>query len=422
MRKKVCFLLVTISILMLAGCGKEKIIYEDTYIQGQDFPYQYSGCTYEFGVSTVETEDGYYKLMNKFLYYIDKKTMKTTPLCGKTDCLHDKEKGKHLEECNAFVNSEDGYIYQYGDYMYFLSLEYNKTENAYENNLYRISMDASNREKVCKLKEKKISLWMIHRGYVYYVTDKDKHNALMRFSLDDSTHKAETVTVLKNVYNADPSELIAYGNYVYFYTLGFNKDIKNDLSDNWTKTMANCWVCYNIKTGEVKELFPEQVRNGETVKIVQNIRFFKDKIITEYSYMDKKNEDGKSVYQFDLNGENKKKILELEDAMDCICADENYLYVYNSWRDSVADGKEKPQMLVYDKDLKKIDNMEMPISAYTHLSPGNKDCFLMGQEGEDTSAIVYIKKDKIGTYHGKKMEAAACYETQNNTDDTETAE
>lgn len=418
MRRYISLFVVMVGVIFFSGCNRQKLKYEDTYIAGQDFPYMYYGSSYEFGVNTIETEDGYYKMVNQFIYYIDKNNMQTTPLCGKADCLHDQETAEKRNECNAYTNSNDGYLYQSGEYMYYMAHDYDKENDKWKMNLYQISMDGSERNIVCTVKEQNIYLWLIHRGYVYYVTnekgnDGKRHNALKRFAVEDNSHKVETIKVLDEIYNGQPDTLEAYGNYVYFYTLGYNEDIENDLSKNWTKTLANCWFCYNITTSEVKEIFTEQRENNDTVKIAQHIRFWQDKLLTMYSYQDgKEHEDEKVIYQYDLDGNNKKKLLTVEDSMDCFCADNNYLYVYNTWRDTVADGKEEAKMIVYDKDLKEIDQIGMPMSPYTHLAPGNNECFLANQESEDTIAIIYMDKSKIGSYQGKQMEARACYETK----------
>ena len=38
----------------------------------------------------AESPDGYYYRTPDFIYYIDKQTMTAVPLCGKSDCLHEK--------------------------------------------------------------------------------------------------------------------------------------------------------------------------------------------------------------------------------------------------------------------------------------------------------------------------------------------
>ena len=86
MRRKTFFFICILSICsVLAACKEEKIRYEDTYVEGQDFQYRYFGNTYENGISMAETEDGYYKLLDNYIYYVEKETMKAVPLCGKTD-------------------------------------------------------------------------------------------------------------------------------------------------------------------------------------------------------------------------------------------------------------------------------------------------------------------------------------------------
>ena len=423
-----CIMLV---IIALSGCSREKIQYADTYISEQDMQYTHYQNAYGAGMNTVETEKGYYKLVNKFLYFIDKETMSTVPLCDKAECLHDQETPEKKQNCDAYTGSdENGQLFYDGTFLYVLRDVYDKEKNRYVKELWHISMDGTTKDRVYTFPEgEEIFRWILHRGTVYYVTEEEGENEKLHkvwkcFSLKD-TKSVKTIDVFNDIYNGDVQTLQAYGNYVYLYILGFNEDIESDLTQKWTTTMENHWVCYNIVTGETKELFADQKEDGKTIKIIQSIHFWKDKLLAKYVYMDEKaqkSEEIGQIYQYQLDGSQKEKLLKAEDQYDKFCTDENYLYVYNFWRKSVDAGKEKPKMTVYDKQGNQVDEMEMPMNAYADMEGGSSDCFLWDMQTEEKMAIVYIDKSKIGTYQGKKMEAVGCYEAKVDTEFIEKTE
>lgn len=424
MRHKTIFLICILSICsVLAGCKDEKISYEDTYIEGQDFQYMYLGNTYENGVSMAETEDGYYKLLDNYIYYIEKKTMQAVPLCGKTDCLHEKETAAHKADCNAYIESEDGYMNLYKDQLYVRTTVYDQEEQTNYSEFYAISLDGSQRNKVCQVKEDNIQLWMIHRGKIYYAVneknaDNQQHIALKALDLE-KPNKSESLFILDDVFSGTAQELVAYGNYVYLYVDGFNEEI-SDLDEmegkKWASKYENRWNCYQIKTGKHTELFEEQKKNGTLQQVVQRIVFWKDCLI--YTYYDMEQEGVKNVYKSKLDGTEQEEWMQLEDSMDSFTADASYFYVYNTWRDAVAKGKEKPAMWVYDKDGKQVDQFEINASPYLHFAPGSEKYFWVTNAEETKDSLVYIDKKDIGSLHDKKIKATLCYSMEHQEEDT----
>ena len=415
MRQKTIFLICILSVCsMLAGCKEENISYEDTYIEGQDFQYMYYGNTYENGVSMAETEDGYYKLLDHYIYYIEKETMKAVPLCGKTDCLHEKETVAHKTDCNAYIDSEDGYMNLYKDQLYVRTTVYDQEEQTNYSEFYEISLDGSQRNKVCQVKEDNIQLWMIHRGKIYYAVDEKGANDKQQIALKaldlKKPNKSETLFVLDDVFSGTAQDLVAYGNYVYLYVEGFNEDI-SDLDEmeekKWAEKYENRWICYHINTGKTTELFKEQKKNGTLKQIVQRIVFWQDSLF--YTYYDLEQAGTKLVYKSKLDGTEGQEWMQLEDSMDSFTADRNHFYVYNTWRDAVAKKKEKPVMSVYDKNGKRVDQFEINASPYLHFAPGSETYFWITNAEETQDSLVYINKKNIGSLHGKKIEAKLCY-------------
>lgn len=424
MRQKIIFFICILSICsVLSGCKEEKISYEDTYIEGQDFQYMYFGNTYENGISMAETEDGYYKLLDNYIYYIEKETMKAVPLCGKTDCLHEKETVAHKKDCNAYIESEDGYVNLYKDQLYVRTTVYDQEEQTNYSEFYAISLDGSQRNKVCQVKEDNIQLWMIHRGKIYYAVDEKGANDKQQIALKaldlKKPNKSETLFVLDDVFSGTAQNLVAYGNYVYLYVDGFNEDIsdENEMeAKKWAEKYENRWTCYQLNTGKIMELFEKQKKNGITKQIVQKLVFWQDSLF--YTYYDLEQDGNKKVYKSKLDGTEEQEWMQLEDTMDCFTADSNYFYVYNTWHDAVAKKKEKPAMWVYDKNGKQVDQLEINASPYLHFTPGSEKYFWITNAEETKDSLVYIDKENIGSLHGKEIEATLCYSMERKEEDT----
>ncbi len=420
--KTLCLLCILSICVLFNGCGKNKIQYKDTYVPGQDFQYMYSGQTYEFGLSMAETDDAYYKLLDDYIYYVDKKNMKAVPLCGKSDCMHAKESSSHRTNCNAYIRSEDGYMNLYKDNLYVRTMEYDKEEQIHYSVFYAISLDGSRRNKVCEIKKDTIGFWMIHRGRLYY-TVKDKNEQISLKAIDlKKKASPKTVYCAKDIFNSDPAELLAYGNNIYLYIGGYSKklDFLSDDNDDdvsakerkqqkqemW-KNYENKWICYNITNQKVTELFSKQKdKDGVTRFLVQRIAFWQDKLYFSYSDLEKKKDD--VIYESNLDGSNEKKWKGM-DKEAIFTTDTDYLYVYDTWSEAVEKGKNTPTMWVYDKNKKLVDTCKLPVGFCASLPPGSKQYFWYTGSGDTKDALVYMDKSKIGSLKGKKLQLDTCY-------------
>ena len=129
-------------------------------------------------------------LLQTIIWFVDKKSEKTIPLCGKPNCTHMEH------SCNAYfsvplsIQAYDGSIYVVA----------RGTKSGTES-LYRISEDGSKREELktlytCEEGDMSCCLdFVIHRGYGYMVTNwvqKDrieKTQTLYRIALDSTNEK-----------------------------------------------------------------------------------------------------------------------------------------------------------------------------------------------------------------------------------------
>lgn len=430
MKKRYLVILCAYICCLFIGCGKEKISYENTYVAGQDFQYMYYGATYEFGLTTAETEEGYYKLMENYILYTDKETMKTVPLCGKTDCLHEKETDPSKKEnCNAYVDTKDGFLYLCQNKLYTMKEVVEEDQNQkmviyFE--LYEISLDGSKRNKVCTLKEDNVELWLIHRGKMYFDAkqqgkDEKMHPVLK--SVDLKSGKIEEITFLEDLYEGCVEEFQAYGNYVYVYIFGLNREVDRETEDaedpkDWADAQVDRWLAINIQTGEVKELFAEAFKKEK--KYPQSICFWQDHLYYDYTDANWQTRKKSTVYKCDLEGEQEEEWMTI-DSHYKYTADEEYFYLYNTWKDSVAEGKETPTIWVYDKQGKEIDTYVIPeANPYSNLTPGSKDKFWLTAGSEDGTfrALAYQEKGKMGMHKGEALQMQICYEMEIDTNNT----
>lgn len=171
------FLLFFLVLFLFAGCKKQKQIdYSDKYVFGQDS--QENFIRYQNQLYFADSGDSYYYLNsnNGFLYVIDKLSHKCQPLCGKSDCMHDKETSFQKKmDCTAFLNTFFNCVIYYNDCIYFQAVE-NKVDKdgiEYElNEICSVSLDGSSRKVVYSTRDYAIWNFKMHRGYIYFEGSK----------------------------------------------------------------------------------------------------------------------------------------------------------------------------------------------------------------------------------------------------------
>lgn len=90
-RRFISFVFVLILCLGMIGCGKEK----KTPVSDK-FQSDYM----EVGFGTT-VEEGYFRVLNGLLYYIDFETMEGIPICNKPNCRHISWKEDRNTKCDA---------------------------------------------------------------------------------------------------------------------------------------------------------------------------------------------------------------------------------------------------------------------------------------------------------------------------------
>lgn len=227
MKKAMAILLLIMIILSMTSCSKfnqndtiqtnivkgnrniAKYIIDDYKLEaGNDDQIYFKILT-----NIVAADNGYYfyDLYNEdYLYFFDKSSKTTVPLCSRANCMHTDE------NCDAYIKNIRGYngLWYYENYLYLIG---NISDTLC---LYKISKDGSKHEKCCDLEYLGSSysysmLLTIHRGYAYYSLNTGKNETeLKRIELKENA-KAETIYKCSGS-KSKIEEIKGYGEGVFF--------------------------------------------------------------------------------------------------------------------------------------------------------------------------------------------------------------
>lgn len=90
----------------LVSCSKNE---QEGY--GENYNRKYDSQNFSANREQTVTEDGFYTIQEEYIFFVDKKSGKAIPLCGKVNCKHNDS------TCNAYFNAPlniqayDGKIY-----------------------------------------------------------------------------------------------------------------------------------------------------------------------------------------------------------------------------------------------------------------------------------------------------------------------
>ena len=343
----------------------------------------------------TKSDTGYYYVGgHDMVIYVDKESQKATPLCSKPNCLHTSD-----EDCDA-------YFFQLATRVDLSLGTFSVPIQYYKGNLYMVIMDwtadgvsycyllktdkaGKNREKVTNDLDFATMNWMIHRGYFYYTTDC----AVKRIPLDNPKSEPEEVFALdKNkTYegNLDAfSNLIAYGDYVYFEAT--EMDMENNSS------IESCFM-YSVNTSSLKS-----TRLEERGKDLSLETFFDDSLIT-YTYNTKT--DKKPVYyKSNLDGSNRQVITGENFDKVHNYSDGKYFYQDNQYE---AYKKNLDHVItVYDKDSNKVDSFKLKEGkGIQDFYAQDEDYFIsIAKDENGERQLVMADKSQIGNINGGVIE------------------
>lgn len=211
-----CRLLVPFLLLplALAGCSRET----GTAVMAIDEDFPQGGYITPAGSAMVETPLGYYAFRDGYLYYITPDLQKSTVLCSKPECLHDKntsENTMELYECDAFFDVAASVAY-FQDHLYVCA---NSPDNVYESVIYQLSLDGTQRTVFYEPRQS-ISGFCICDGELYLgmtmYGDFGKTITIQKSPMENP-EKSEILFQTDQYPAASLNRLDCYGDSLYFY-------------------------------------------------------------------------------------------------------------------------------------------------------------------------------------------------------------
>lgn len=413
-----------ISVLSLAGCGKEQL--PDSYVDGSDFQYMQSAQV-DFWYPVQKGRDGYYFLQNGFIYYFDESSGTLLPLCNKAECLHDMEPDdSKIKDCNGYINSIYGgddpdttAIFYCNGYVYYMVAD----DGSGKPGLYRVASDGSRRECVHSWPQEEVfANWIVHRGVMYYsariyemedngriATDRFE---VLSLDLNHPFAEPESIYITDDDINVwEVASFCAYGNHVYFRPQGTYKQDGDGADDRASERLFEMTYVYDTEKKTVSAIpFPDGIKKGQGR--VSVCTFWEDRLLYRIFSRDKELTDTANVYIADLDGSNASVFM--KDAMQgkCMQTDGKYLYLSNGmvfW-DLVDQTLDPPPSLTfeaYDGEGRLADTFLHPhpgsfISARPVGDNGGMYNLTWSREDKELQLLSY-DKDAIGTLNGKEI-------------------
>ena len=350
MKKAVAAILcIVLSLFVLTACGSKGGKDQDNvYIPETDYPLMYEAAT--AGLSIAECDTGYYYLWGHYIFYADKETMESVPLCNKPDCKHTEEPdSEKVYYCNAYLGGRSvlPFIQYYEGEIYTIE-GFNATAKRDENCLVKISPDGSERERLTEVP--KNAVFAIHRGYFYSAINGDRGTdggKIVRVPIDRPD--AEPEVVFESELDSSAFYLYAKGNYLLIVNWG-NMD--------GGKTYYHRVYTHNIQTGETMQLLREE--EGSDGYPQPGIYYSNDdRLIYSKNYpIESINEpvmEENILYTCDLNGENETVFQDLREKTDKFAVKISFdgTYYYEEWVNGMLDEEQQKgrQFNVYDRDF-----------------------------------------------------------------------
>ena len=300
-----------------------------------------------FWSEITKSETGYYfwgkGTYEHMLMFFDSESGMTVPLCNLPNCKHTAE---DYDKCNAYFNEFEsspvtaGYdtrcLQYYNGNIYIIGVD----SDAYVC-MFRVAKDGSTREKSCRLfkfepetdsdgsVESYNASVCIHRGYLYFINNKEKELKLRRMKLDSKEEADiiyETEGIRPNLYRME-----GYGDYIFFQGGNF--------TDEACENMDGGIYAYNIVSQEISLVKKDAI----------SAYMIKDTDIY-YSTAD-------SVNKYNLLTQKDEIFVKTKKGYATVAADNNYIYVVGN---QFFGGDEESIIRVYKPDKTEVGQIQPP--------------------------------------------------------------
>lgn len=429
MNKKMNIILIIMIIAtilsMLTACNNNST---NTNVEGfdykRDFQYYYNSLN-GINYPMTKSESGYYFFLpNKFLYYIDGKSMNTIPLCNKVNCLHNDE------ECDAYFNlfvtpanalNLSNIIQYYEDSLYMIISEEDEYGNFEGNSLYKVSLDGLVREKLVYF-DLGIPYWLIHRGYFYYSQDKISDDIESAVIYDSFSIKRLPLNDLKKapveVFNSKKYcdniqgsyQFAAYDDYIFTMVRPLPSQVIEEYlsEDTWNLSFESQYYSVNTDSFEIKQITNEE---GE----VSTPSFYNGKLL--YSIGNDDLESNFRYYTSDLDGSNPIFFGEMKYG-DNLFSNGEQLYLQNLTLN--LDGGQGTinydKISMLDSNFEEISSFYLPFKYSVMNIPQDPNCFVFARQVDNSNTEIYcIDKSKLENLDGDVAEYKTVYSSLGNT-------
>lgn len=254
--KRLTAIVLVLTLCILTGCGNQTVGGEDTSL---DFDRNFIRTKNSFSF-VCGTSDTLYYVLNgmNYIYYIDKATGISGPLCGKPECGHNGS------NCNAYISGKAWGLAIYGGRLYWVSGSGDKY-------IYSAALDGTDRRKERTLERdlfpsSVVNPYIIfHRGYAYLSCLKQEiengaeagRDYICAFPLDE---EEDAFTILDEIalsgeysnYAASRISIQPYGDELYILT-------DRLVYEDSTKTSYDFEIRqWDIETREMESLYSEK--------------------------------------------------------------------------------------------------------------------------------------------------------------------
>lgn len=413
-----------------SSCGEQplEIDYSDKYIENQDYQYMYADG---FGHSSFQKSDnGYYAAVNNFIFYIDGKTMNATPLCNKSNCLHDRETDEEkLKECNAYLPNYAEYtrnsIQLYNSKIYFLQLDSaDSAEDVDKYLFYEMDTESGSRKLLLTYTDGKVKFWAVHRGYIYFKADNyissdnsgelkaqngTGFNKMFRLKLGESSPEViYDFEKTDGIYNLQLSNsFTVYGNHIYIGYSGYkNEEAYNKVISADEKDFES--VALDVLCGYLHI----DITNDETSIILdgseENSKVFNCFYNGNLCYS-----QNNSVYVSELNGSNSELLADNINGIFLSDGKRNYTSIF----DIDDTGQDVQSVMMLDDKFKNKSVCTMPdnffVQGIVQMMCPYDDNYIWGfAENNGSTDIVYIDKSQLDS-NQSQLKVKAVYSCKN---------
>ena len=410
--------LICLLLLNITACNTEK----SEKINNKSLTSYEFECNNGIAAYYSSGETGMCIFLNFFLYYVDYNTMEKTPICNKPDCLHDKEELGDHRNCNAYFGVASKNFAYIEDKVYIVCEEtsgsISGTVSGTESTvLYEVPIDGSNRKELLKLDDVCHIDSLIHKGYVYLLTNK--YDASKGHESDNITMVGENEICrmpLSNL-NYDKREIILDGEEAKFETYSRILAYKDYFIFNLF-IMDGDTELNKTTIIDLNDFSVSAIEYDEAERILLPCLFYEDVLLFAYFCYDEDLDEKENGNYYTYNFKTKKVEKSFyfnEEGSRGINYDNDYVYAFK-WGESLdmtqhKEGTEdsilnssKKTLSVYSRngeEIKKINSATVKNNdEYTlGMAVGNKEYILRDAPADDgiSASLYYIKKSDLLT-------------------------